>query len=170
MSSLLLSLIREGATLFIGREIEKRIKQRLASLAVTFAILAVLGAASLTFLYIFAFDAIAAALDRQSAAAILCGANLLLIALILIGRTIAQQARRRRVGAVRPLGIAGLTKSDTNEALALGVQTAKRLRKMAPEAAIVAAVLGLAIGARPELLDLLKPRRDSRPRDTKTRA
>jgi len=156
---LLLSLVREAATVLVGREIERRVKRRLAGLAATIAVLAILGLAALVFLYVFAFEAIAAALDPQSAAAILCGANLLLIALILIGRSIARRSRRRPQRPGRP-DIAALAGPEMEEALAFGIQTAERLREMAPTAAIVAAILGLAVGARPELLDLLKPRRE----------
>ena len=117
------------------------------------ASLAVFGTTALIFFYVFVYHRLSEALDADSAAAILCGANLVLIALVLIGRAIARSSRRRS----GPAGSA-VQSSNADAALALGLGLERKLREKAPEAALVAAVIGLALGARPELLDLLKPR------------
>jgi hypothetical protein len=158
MIGALLSLAREWAALTIRREIVGRAVRRASEAALVYGIIAILGLASLAFFYVFAFHRLATALGDDSAAAILCGANLLLIALILIGRAVKRslgrpQPRRAAAEGREPSG------SDLESLLTIGVGVGKRLRENAPAAALVAAVIGLAIGARPELLDLLKPSR-----------
>jgi hypothetical protein len=155
LKELLLALLREGATLFISREIVKRSTERAIGTIALGAVLAILSLAALAFLYLFLFRLIAADRGEEAAAAILCGGNLLLIALILIGRSLLH-ATGRRPAKARTNSPPGLTGADIEAALALGRGLEGRLREVAPEATIVAAILGLAVGARPELLDLLR--------------
>jgi hypothetical protein len=145
-------LLREWAKVAISREIASRTRQA-SRTGMLFGLIAMLGLASLTFFYIFAFEWLAAALDEVEAAAILCGANLLLIALILGFRAVAA-ARRRRTAERAP-------SAELQALLEIGLGLEQRLREKAPAVALAAIIVGFAIGARPELLDILKPSRES---------
>jgi len=144
----ILSLLREWAVVAIGREIAGRMMRRVSNTALLVVLLAVLGLAAIVFFYIFVYRWLSVRLDEESAAAILCGANLLLIALVLgvravlagLGRRQAKHAASSELGALMDIG--------------LGLE--ERLREKAPTAALIAMVVGLAVGARPELLDIFK--------------
>ncbi len=60
-------------------------QQRLKGISPFYAVVAVFAVAALVFLYVLLYRFLASRLDDISAAAILCGANLLLIALVVRG-------------------------------------------------------------------------------------
>jgi hypothetical protein len=152
MIATVMSLLREWAKVAISREVANRTRQA-SRMGMLFGLVAMLGLASLIFFYIFAFKWLAAALDEVQAAAILCGANLLLIALIL-GVRAAAASRRRRAAERAP-------SAELQALLEIGLGLEQRLREKAPAVALAAIIVGFAIGARPELLDILNPSRKS---------
>ncbi len=149
MIGAIVSLLREWAMVAIGREIASRTIRRASETAALFVLLAVLGLAAIVFFYIFVYRWLSVRLDEESAAAILCGANLLLIALILGIRAISAALGHRH--ARHEAG------SELGALMDIGLGLEERLREKAPTAALIAMIIGLAVGARPELLDILKP-------------
>lgn len=150
MIEALLSVLREWVVAAISREVATRTVRRVSEAVALFVIMAVLGLASLVFFYLFAYRWLAATIDDESAAAILCGANLLLIALIIGIRALAGSLRRKTADNAK--------NAELHELLNLGLSINEQLREKAPIAALVAIVAGIAVGARPELLDILKPK------------
>ncbi len=110
--------------------------------------------AALVFVFIFLDRWLSRALDDSAgAAAVLAGGNLIVVALILIvlGRG------KRKPGTARKRAAPGNT--DFATGLAMGAEAAKHLRKISPAATLIAALFGIAIGARPELLNLVRTRK-----------
>ncbi len=151
MKGLISLLLRERVGAYVGRHVLRQMLNRVIGTIVFYAVLAVLALAALAFLYVLIDRWLAAEFDQESAAAILVGGNLVLIALALLGR------RLSRPGSGRS-SVIGLSKPDLDAGIALGQRLAKELRKAAPGMALAAAVIGLAIGARPEVLQLLRRR------------
>jgi hypothetical protein len=145
----ILSLLREWAIVAIGREIATRTLRRASEAALLFVLLTILSVAAVVFFYLFAYRWLSARLDGESAAAILCGANLLLIGIILGVRAISAALTRGEAKREASAELRGL--------MDIGLGLEERLREKAPTAALVAMIVGLAIGARPELLDIFKP-------------
>jgi len=152
-------VLLESVEAYIGGVLVRRTMQRIARATVIYAIVGVLSLAALIFLYVFSYLWLAARLDGQRAAAILFGANLLLIALVLLGKWVSG---RQRQPPARPAGILDglregkplLDPESLEAGMALGSEIGNRLRKAAPEIALVAGIVGLIIGARPEILNL----------------
>src|SRR5882757_303412 len=81
-------LLKDGAEVLISQALIRAVTQRLKGLIVFYAILAVFALAALVFLYVLLYRFLASRLDDVGAAAILCGANLLLIVLMVAGRAV----------------------------------------------------------------------------------
>jgi hypothetical protein len=151
MHALIAFLLKAGGGILV-----RRAAREMAAMLAVYGLVAGLAVAALVFFYMAVYSWLAAALNAESAAAILCGANLVVIALILLVRQLS--ARRRRRGAVRPDG-RPLLDGDLEAALTLGLEAGERLRKAAPEIALAAGLIGIIVGARPEILDIFRPRR-----------
>ena len=150
MGGMIFSLVREVATQFLGREIARQLFNRVAGSIALYIAVVVFGGAALVFFYILAYALLSDALDPRSAAAILCAANLAAIGLIFLVRYIRAHDRPAPRGLADALG-----GEEIEAALGLGRDFEKKLRQSAPEIALIAAVLGIAVGARPELLSLI---------------
>jgi len=170
-------LIKDGAEILIGQALVRAVTQRLKGILLFYSIIVVLALATLVFLYVLAYRALSARLDDVSAAAILVGANLLLIGLMLAGKAIFKPrqpaisasplAELIKSQAGRQLG-AGIKDEHFEAGLALGAEIGHRLRKATPQIALAAAVLGLVIGIRPQILGLFS-RREPRAKNTDTK-
>ena len=158
-------LIRDGAEILIGQALVRAVTQRLKGLLLFYAVLAVFALAALVFLYVLIYRFLSLRLDDISAAAILCGANLALIVLMLAGRALFKP---KPVVTASPLveliksqaGQLGadIKDKDFEAGLAIGAEMGRRLRKATPQIALAAAVLGLVIGIRPQILGLFRRR------------
>jgi hypothetical protein len=158
-------LVKEGAEILIGQALIRAVTQRLRGILLFYAVIVVLTLAALIFFYVLIYRWLSLRLDDVSAAAILCGANLLLIALMLAAKAIFKP---KRGIAASPLG--ELIKSQAEHlgveikekhleaGVAIGSEMGKRLRKATPQIALAAAVLGLVIGIRPQILGLFSRR------------
>jgi hypothetical protein len=172
MNSLLAFLLRNGAGLLkdgpeilISQALIRTVTQRLKGFIAFYAVVAVFALAALVFLYVLLYRLLASRLDDVSAAAILCGANLLLIVLIVAGRAVF---RPRPVAASAASPIVELLKThaeglggkDMNfdAGIAIGNQIGRHIRKATPQIALAAVVLGLVIGIRPQILGLFRRR------------
>jgi hypothetical protein len=159
MQALITFLLKAGGDLLV-----RHATRQIAGMLAAYGLIAGFALAALVFLYIAIYGWLTAALDAQSAAAILCGVNLLGIALVLFARWLSM--RRRRVDTARRSGlfeaIAGSGSSsmggDLEAALAIGLEAGERIRKAAPQIALVAGLIGIIVGTRPEILDILRPR------------
>ena len=156
MTSLLWSLITEAATALIAGEVRRAVREAVAA-AITWIIAGVFGLAALAFLYVLLYRWLAESLGDERAAAILVGVNLLLIGLTLAGRALFLAGARRHARVqlkgdaadALKVGEAGL-----EAGVALGAQIGEKLKKSAPEIALVAGIAGLIIGLRPQILGL----------------
>ena len=158
-------ILRESAEVYIGRALVRRAVQSLLGFVLFYGALAIFALAALAFFYVLIYRGLSSRLGDESAAAILSGANLLLIASILLGRALLR--RRPKQSLNSPLG--GLARSlteglesddvDFETGLAIGQQIGQRIRKAAPEIALAAALLGLIIGFRPQILGGLRRRK-----------
>jgi hypothetical protein len=154
-------ILKDGFEILIGQALVRAVTQRLKGILAFYAVLAVFGLAALVFFYVLLYRFLAVRLDDVSAAAILCGTNLLLIVLMLAGKALY---RPKRVIAASPLAeliksqIEGLGTSDVNfdAGIAIGNRIGKRIRKATPQIALAALVLGLVIGVRPQILGLFR--------------
>lgn len=156
MTSLLWSLLTEAATLLIAGEVRRAVREAVAA-AIIWIIVGVLGLAALAFLYVLLYRWLADLLGDERAAAILVGGNLLLIGLILTGRALfLAGARRRSRRALRGEAAEALKVGEAGleAGIALGAQIGEKLKKSAPEIALIAGIAGLVIGLRPQLLGL----------------
>jgi hypothetical protein len=170
-------LIREGAEILIGQALIRAVTQRLKGFLLFYAVLGMFALAALVFLYVLIYRWLSLRLDDVSAAAIMLGANLILIALMLAARAIF---RPRPVIAASPL--AELIKSqlehlgaevedkDFQAGLAVGAEIGRHLRKATPQIVLAAAVLGLVIGIRPQILGLFSRERPPKKSPRKSKA
>jgi len=150
MNGLISLLLREGLGAFVGGRILREGIRRLVGLIAFYVVIAILSLATLVFLYVLAYRWLSDDLGEQSAAAILAGGNLLLMGLALLVRSATRhKARPPATGS----GNAGF-----DAGLALGRSLSRELRKAAPLVALAAAVIGLVIGARPEVLEAFRKR------------
>jgi membrane associated rhomboid family serine protease len=169
-------LIKDSAEILIGQALVRAVTQRLKGFLLFYAVIAMLALAALIFLYVLIYRVLSSRLDDISAAAILLGANLLLIGLMLAARAIFKP---RRVVTTSPLAelirsqveqLGGEVKDKDLEAgLAIGAEIGHRLRKATPQIALAAAVLGLVIGIRPQVLGLFSRRDPPKKTDSKRR-
>jgi hypothetical protein len=172
MNSLLAFLLRNGAGLLkdgvevlIGQALIKAVTQRLKGLIVFYAVIATFALAALVFLYVLLYRLVASRLGDISAAAILCGANLLLILLAVAARAVF---RPKPIAASAASPVVQLLKAHTeglggkdlnfDAGIAIGNQIGRHIRKATPQIALAAVVLGLVIGARPQILGLFRRR------------
>jgi hypothetical protein len=154
-------ILKDGAEILIGQALVRAVTQRLKGVVAFYAILAVFALAALVFLYVLLYRFLSLWLGDVSAAAILCGANLLLAALMLVGKALY---RPKPVIAASPLaeliksqaGGLGRGDIDFDAGIAIGQQIGRHIRKATPHIALAAIVLGLAIGARPQILGLFR--------------
>jgi 4-amino-4-deoxy-L-arabinose transferase-like glycosyltransferase len=164
-------LVKDGVEMLIGQALVRIVTERLKGILLFYAGITVFALAALIFFYVLIYRLLAMRLDDTSAAAILLGANLVLIGLMFAGKAMF---RRKPAVTASPLvemlklraehiGVA--VKDEHFEAgLALGTEFGHRLRKATPQIALAAAVLGLVIGIRPQILGLFS-RRDPPPRN-----
>jgi len=158
-------LIKDSAEILIGQALIRTVTQRLKGILIFYAVIAVFALAALVFLYVLLYQWVSLRLDDVSAAAILFGANLLLIAAMLLGRMIFKP---KPVVTASPLieliksqaGQLGaeIKDKDFEAGLAIGAEIGRHLRKATPQIALAAAVLGLVIGIRPQILGLFSRR------------
>jgi hypothetical protein len=152
-------LLKDGAEVLIGQALVRAVTQRLKGLIVFYAVTAVLALAALVFLYVLLYRLLASRLDDVSAAAILCGANLLLIVLMVAGRAVF---RPKPVAESAASPIVALLKSHAeglggknmnfDAGIEIGNRIGRHIRKATPKIALAAVVLGLVIGFRPQIL------------------
>jgi hypothetical protein len=152
MSGAISQLLRLGLGLIAGGDFLKNGIRRAIGAAILYAAAALFALAALIFAYVFLDRWLTRVLDDDvGAAAILAGANLIIVAFLMIARAMAGRTPRRK--SPQP----GLLNNANLEAgIAVGAALSGRLRKAAPTVALVIGVLGLALGARPELLNLFK--------------
>jgi hypothetical protein len=163
-------LLRESAEAYIGGVLVRKTIHELVRAAIVYVLIGVFSIVALVFLYIFLYQWLADRLDGKSAAAILCGANLVMIAVILL----VQWLRKNRT-KLEPKASAGgllgnlqghplLDPDNLDAGIAMGMEVGKKLRKAAPQIALAAGIIGLIVGVRPELLNLLGGR-GGKPKD-----
>jgi dipeptide/tripeptide permease len=163
-------LLRESAEAYIGGVLVRKTIHELVRAAIVYVLIGVFSIVALVFLYIFLYQWLADRLDGKSAAAILCGANLVMIAVILL----VQWLRKNRM-KLEPKASAGgllgnlqghplLDPDNLDAGIAMGMEVGKKLRKAAPQIALAAGIIGLIVGVRPELLNLLGGR-GGKPKD-----
>ena len=147
MSRLLSLIVREAMALLVAAGL-RRAMDRAAGLVALAVTLGVLGMAALAFLYVLLDQLLAERLGPISAAAVLLGVNLVLIALVLGLRWLT--GRRQSLPA--PFATEEGARSDLGEAresaldagIALGLQIRDRTRRAAPEIALAAALIDSA--------------------------
>lgn len=156
-------ILRDGAEILIGQALVRAVTQRLKGILIFYAFMAIFALAALVFFYVLLYRFLSLRLDEISAAAILCGFNLLLIALMLAGRAVF---RPKPAVSASPLielikaQAEGVGAKDVNfdAGIAIGRQIGGHIRKAAPQIALAAALLGLVIGVRPQILGLFRRR------------
>ena len=159
-------LLKDGAEILIGQALVRAVTQRLKGILLFYSVIVVFALAALVFFYVLLYRILASRLDDIGASAILLGANLLLIALMLAAKAIFKP--RQPVISASPLAEivrsqaksfgAELKDKDFEAGLAIGSEIGHRLRKATPQIALAAAVLGLVIGVRPQILGLFTRR------------
>jgi hypothetical protein len=153
-------LLREGAEAYIGGVLVRKTIHELVRAAIGYVLIGVFSTVALVFLYIFLYQWLSSRLDGQSAAAILCGGNLVMIAVILLVKWL--RTNRTKLESKTPAGslLGGLQghplldPDNLDAGIAAGMEIGKKLRKAAPEIALAAGIIGLIVGVRPELLNL----------------
>lgn len=154
-------ILRESAEVLIGQALVRAATRRLKGILLFYAMLSMFALAALVFFYVLLYRWLSLRLDETSAAAILCGANLLLVALMLIGRALIKP----KALTLSKSPIVEMIRSHTEGlgsskgSFDSGVEIGKHIRKAAPQIAIAAAVLGLVIGVRPQILGLFRRRK-----------
>ena len=154
-------ILKDGVEILIGQALVRAVAQRLKGVVAFYTVLAVFALAALVFFYVLLYRFLSLRLGDIGAAAILCGANLLLAVLMLAGKALY---RPKPVIAASPLaeliksqaGGLGAGDIDFDAGIAIGQQIGKHIRKATPHIALAAIVLGLAIGARPQILGLFR--------------
>ena len=163
-------LLRESAEAYIGGVLVRKTIHELVRAAIVYVLIGVFSIVALVFFYIFLYQWLSSRLDGESAAAILCGANLVMIAVVLL----VQWARKNRT-KLEPRPSAGgllgrleghplLDPDNLDAGIAMGMEVGKKLRKAAPQIALAAGIVGLIVGVRPELLNLFGGR-GGKPKD-----
>ena len=162
-------LLKDGAEVLISQALIRAVTQRLKGLVVFYAVMATFALAFLIFLYVLLYNLLASWLGDVSAAAILCGVNLLLILLTVAARAVFRP-KPVAVSAASPIVellkahtgelAEGLSTKDLNfdAGIAIGNQIGRQIRKATPQIALAAVVLGLVIGVRPQILGLFRRR------------
>lgn len=165
-------LVRDAVEALIGQALIQTVTQRLKGILLFYAAIALFALAALVFFYVLVYRLLSARLGDINAAAVLLGANLVLIGLMFAGRAIFKPKP-----AVAASPLAELIKSQAGQfgvaatdehfeaGLALGSEIGRRLRKATPQVALAAAVLGLVIGIRPQLLGLFGRRERAAKKD-----
>jgi len=150
-------VLREALGLLGGTDLVYNAARRVIRRAALYGAATAFALTALVFFYIFLDRWLSRVLgDGASAAALLAGANLIAVASILIAIGLGAD-RRRRTRSVTARGL--LEGAGLESGLALGATVGRRLRKSSPTVTLLAGLIGLAIGARPELLDLVRGRR-----------
>jgi hypothetical protein len=167
MNKLLGLLAREGLGVFAVNQIRRSVR-KLTGLVVYYAIVMLLGLAALAFLYVLIYDWLSRLIEPQSAAAILCGANLLIVILMLVIRTLVTGKTGRRAPSPALLASLAANPAMVDPALAAGVKIGRelraRLRKATPGIVLAAAAIGLIVGLRPGIVTgLFRARPNDRP-------
>jgi hypothetical protein len=158
-------LLKDGAEVLISQALIRAVTQRLKGLIVFYVILAAFALAALVFLYVLLYRFLASRLGDVSAAAILCGANLLLVVLMVAGRAVFRpkpivESAASPIVALLKASAEGLGGKDLNfdAGIAIGHEIGRHIRKATPQIALAAVVLGLVIGIRPQILGLFRRR------------
>jgi hypothetical protein len=163
MIGLLLSLVRTGLGMVVEGALIKQVVRRAVSAVILYVVIGIFAIAAVVFAYLFLYRVLAVRIGEEGAAAALCGGNLLVIAIILIG--IALLRPRRRVAPNPLLGaLAGGVDLASGPGLDAGIAIGRRLRatvkrtvrKAAPGMTVAAALLGVIIGIRPQTLGFFR--------------
>jgi hypothetical protein len=162
-------LLRESAEAYIGGVLVRKTINDLVRAAIIYILVGLLSVVALVFFYIFLYQWLSSRLDGESAAAILFGANLAVIALILLVQWLRNN-RTKLEPAKSSGGLLGglkghplLDPENLDAGIAVGMEVGKKLRKAAPQIALTAGIVGLIIGIRPELLNLFGAGRRKKP-------
>ena len=142
-------ILRDSAELFIGKALVRAATQRLKGILFFYATLSLFALASLTFFYILIYRGVALLIGDVGAAAVLFGANLLVIVVMLVARAILKaRAPATPVSPVLDLikaQVATASAGNFGAGMQIGDQIGKAIRKATPQIAIAAVVVGLAI-------------------------
>ncbi len=163
-------LLREGAEAYIGGVLVRKTIHEMVRAAIVYVLVGVFSIVALVFLYIFLYQWLRDRLNGESAAAILCGANIMMIAVVLLVQWLRKnrtklEPRTSTGGLLGGLQGHPLLDPDNLDAgIAMGMEVGKKLRKAAPQIALAAGIIGLIVGVRPELLNLLGGR-GGKPKD-----
>ncbi len=160
---LLAILLRDGLGIIAGNRIRESLRHLAGSIKY-YGIVAVFALATIVFLYLTIYEWLARAIDPETAAAILCGANLLLVALMLILRRAFRRPSRPAAGIVtaRELVTASLANPAVEAGIAIGQDIRDRVRKATPGVLVTAAIVGLAIVIGPRMIARSKGRAQKR--------
>jgi hypothetical protein len=146
----LIALVARGAAMLIPLEASiKAMGRRLAAAAIVWAIAALFSLAALISLYLLLDRWLTEWLGALAAAGILCAGNLAIVALLLIARALSRRRPRPRDEAARDLAA---LKPALDAGIGLGRDLNRALRKASPSIALAAAITGLVIGLRPQIL------------------
>ena len=178
MIGLLLSLVRTGLGMVVEGALIKEVVRRAISAVILYVVIGVFAIAAFVFAYVFLYRLLAVRIGDEGAAAALCGGNLLIIALILIGRAVLRSRRRPAVAPNPVLGaLMGGAAMAGGPGLEAGMEIGRRVgarvrrgvRKAAPGMAIGAALLGLVIGLRPQILGIFRSKTPPEPQNPENR-
>jgi hypothetical protein len=173
MNKLLGFVLSEGLSVVARNQIRKSVR-KLTGLVVYYAIVMLLGLAALAFLYVLIYDWLSRLTGPQSAAAILCGSNLLIVFLMLVIRKIVTGKTAKRPPSPALLASLAANPAMVDPALAAGVEIGReiraRLRKATPGIVLAAAAIGLIVGLRPRIVTgLFRAKSNARPPAAKDR-
>jgi hypothetical protein len=158
MNKLLGSLLRDGLAVAAGNQIRKSIR-RMGGLVAYYGVVAVFALAALAFLYVLIYDWLAQRLDPLSAAGILFAGNLLVAIVMIVARRLSKP--RPSLNVQVPVVNGAVAGQAMEAGVALGREMRERLRRATPQIVAGAAVLGLIVGVRPQLIGLGRKRPSS---------
>ncbi len=144
-------ILRESAELLISQALVRAATQKLRGILLFYGALSVFALASLMFFYVLLYRWLSQMVGDIGAAAILLGVNLLLIAIMLLARSIVSARTPARSNSPLAEMIKshaegmGASSGSFSAGMEIGGQIGEQVRKAAPQIAIAAAVLGLAV-------------------------
>jgi hypothetical protein len=144
-------ILRESAEMFISQALVRAATQRLKGILFFYGAMLVFALASLMFFYVLLYRWLSQMVGDIAAAAILLGVNLLLIAIMLLARSIVSARTPARPNSPLVDMIkshvegAGAPNGSFSAGMEIGGRIGEQVRKAAPQIAVGAAVLGLAV-------------------------